>query len=408
MTIQLRRWKVAYFLGLATLLGYLDRVSISHALILIEQRLHLGPEQEGIILSAFSVGYVALMGIGGTLVDIYTPYVAMQIAIIVWSAATGATALCTGVASLFLVRFLVGAGEAPIFPAAASVVSSTFHASERGRATAIFDAGSYIGAALSAPVVIYLMLHWGWQLPFLICSGVGIVYLMIWREHMGSVLFKVEQHSAKWSFRLLRLAMTKPVLIGGVGFFCYNYGKSFFLTWLPLYLVRDRSMHVNMVGLAGALPAIAALIGEMLGGISVDILFRRFGSVAISRTVPVCIGLLLGSTLILAPLVKSNVLAIILLCIAFAGITSASPGIWTIPADIAPSSGLVGTVGGIQNTISNLAGFIAPLITGWALSKTGNFRLALAIAGGLCVCGAIAYSTIFMQISPRRTYNTAL
>ena len=84
----------------------------------------------------------------------------------------------------------------------------------------------------------------------------------------------------------------------------------------------------------------------------------------------------------------------------FAGTIAASPGIWAIPGDIAPRPELVGTVGGIQNTVSNLAGIVAPIATGYLVAASGTFFSALAVTAVLSVVGAASYWFVVGELTP--------
>ena len=110
--------------------------------------------------------------------------------------------------------------------------------------------------------------------------------------------------------------------------------------------------------------------------------------------------MLLSSVIIGAVFAQSAMVAIVLLSISYAAVISASTGIWAIPGDIAQHKNQVGTIGGIQNTFSNIAGIVAPIITGWLFGITHSFVLPLTISGVLAIVGAASYWFVVGELKP--------
>jgi len=110
--------------------------------------------------------------------------------------------------------------------------------------------------------------------------------------------------------------------------------------------------------------------------------------------------MLLSSVIIGAVFVPNAMMAIVLLSISYTAVISASTGIWAIPGDIAQHKNQVGTIGGIQNTFSNVAGIVAPIITGWLYGVTHSFVLPLTISGILAIVGAFSYWFIVGELKP--------
>lgn len=405
MNRTLYRWVLVTLLSGGILISYVDRVNLSHALLPLSKDLGLSPVEQGILLSAFSWGYVAFMGIGGWLVDRIGPVSASASAASIWSFATAATGVAWGFPSLLVSRIAVGLGESPIFPAAARIVRDNFPIEERGRATALFDAGSYAGIAISAPLVVYLIFAFGWRVSFLVCAGLGFVWVAVWLFFVGRYGpindLSIMQRAAPPSFtEVKRLILNRKVLGASYGFFCYNYSKSFFLTWFPAYLVSERGFTFLSVGVVAILPALCAIAGELIAGAWTDRLIRRNVSVTVARKLPICIGMVLASTVAITEIVSSQWAVVALLSFAFASTIAASPGIWAIPGDIAPSARHVGTIGGIQNTFSNIAGIVAPVITGLIVARTGSFATALTLSAVIAVSGAICYWFVVGELQP--------
>lgn len=412
------RWVIGFLMFIGITINYMDRVNISHAILVIAKEMNLTAFQQGIILSSFSWGYVFFMLIGGWLVDKWGPRITHTIAAVAWSAFTAMGALVNGFLPFLSSRILLGAGEAPIFPGNAHVVKEWYPLHERGKATAIFDVGSYVGAAFAAPLVIWMILSIGWRLSFIAFCGIGILWGIVWywyyrdpEEHKGlskSELNYIQGFHAP-SHSLAKKASLKDILpllkyrqIWGMslGFFCYNYLKNFFLTWFPSYLVAERGFSLIKVGVYALIPPACAIIGELAAGHITDKLIERGVSLTIARKAPLCIGMLLSSVIIGAVFVPNAMMAIVLLSISYTAVISASTGIWAIPGDIAQHKNQVGTIGGIQNTFSNIAGIVAPIITGWLFGITHSFVLPLTISGILAIVGSLSYWFIVGELKP--------
>lgn len=397
-----RRWGLAFLMAGGIAISYLDRVNLSHALVEIKKDLILSPSQQGILLSAFSWGYVLFMLLGGLIVDRFGPVRTAAAAATLWSLATAWTGAASGYVSLLTSRILIGISEAPIFPANARLVRENFPVAERGRATALFDSGSYVGTALSAPIVVPVIVYIGWRFSFFVCAALGLLWVGLWLARSRQLRSASQNSGGKErrvSLRHVKLfARNRAIWGASFGFFCYNYNKSFFLTWFPTYLIEDRHVRFLSIGLIGAIPPLAALLGEAAGGFATDRLVRRGHSLTVARKLPLCLGLVVGSLIAIPNAIASTPVAIGLLSLAFAGTISASPAIWAIPGDIAPDPAMVGTIGGIQNTISNLAGIVAPIVTGALVSRFDSFTPALACSGGVTCLGALSYWLLMGRI----------
>src|SRR6201991_4341722 len=334
------RWKIGFLMFLGILINYLDRVNISHTILLMSRDLILTPTQQGIVLSAFSWGYVLFMLPGGRLVDRFGPRAMSALSCATWSLFTGLIGVVSSFSGLVLLRVFLGVAEAPIFPGNAKVVRLWFPIEERGRATALFDVGSYVGASVAAPLVVFIMIGWGWRTAFLVCSIIGLAWSVVWYfyyrtpdEVSTSTTSKSRATDIGGDLRISWLSLLSNRTIVGMsfGFFCYNYLKSFFLTWFPSYLVSERGFTFIKVGVFSLIPPLCAVFGELFAGVITDMLIKRGTSVTLARKLPLCIGLLLSTSVVGAAFVETQVWVMVLLSISYASLIAASASIWAIP-----------------------------------------------------------------------------
>ncbi len=410
-----KRWIIGALMFFGIVINYMDRVNISHAILQIKTEFHLTSLQQGIILSSFSWGYVLFMLLGGYLVDKKGSRIMGALSCFFWSIFTGLGALAGNFKILLSSRILLGMGEAPIFPSNAKVVKQWFPLKERGRATALFDSGSYIGSAIAAPFIIYLMVTFGWRYSFAIFSILGIIWSAVWfyyyrdpenfkglsdEERAILPMQENKELDIKIKIPFKGLLMNRKIIGISIGFFCYNYLKSFFLTWFPTYLVMGKGFSLIKVGFIAMIPPLVAILGELLIGYLTDRMISKNINVSFARKIPLCLGMLISSVIIFSVFTTNIWTAIILLTISYTALISASPGIWAIPGDLSKSKSMVGTIGGIQNTFSNMAGIIAPIMTGFLLDKTGSFIVPIILSGVIAILGATSYWFIVGKLEP--------
>ena len=190
------RWFLVFLLFLLSAVSYLDRVNISIAGASIEHEYGFNHIKLGWVLSAFNWGYALSQAPGGRLADRFGPRRVLALGAVWWAVFTALTAAVPGqflfaVASLICVRFLLGIGEAVVYPASNRLIASWIPVRERGIANGIIFAGVGAGAAIASPLVRYIVEHQGWRWSFwisaLIGLGGGVVWFLIARD-------KPEQH----------------------------------------------------------------------------------------------------------------------------------------------------------------------------------------------------------------------
>ncbi len=415
------RWLVILLAFLGTTISYIDRACLGVAIPAIERDLKLDPSTVGAVLGAFFWTYALGQLPSGWLVDRIGARLSYTIAMLCWSVFTAATSLARGFASLFGLRLLLGAGESPAYPTNAKVVAEWFPRSERAFATSIFDNGARVGSALALPIVSAVIYFFGWRASFIVTGSMGLLWAIGWyvfyrqpSEHTwvndaerliinspseGSVT-RSEAAKPVTPIRWRDLFRYRTVWGMMLGFFCLSFVIYFFITWFPTYLVRARGFTLLRLGIYGTIPALFAIPCGYLGGYVSDILVRRGVRLTWARKIPIVIGMTTASSIALAVVVPSAAWALALLALCYGSLTFAAASIWSLPADVAPTPGHVGSIGGIQNFASNLAGVGISNFVGLMLERTGGFVAALLVAGGFAILGACSYLFIVGEIEP--------
>lgn len=403
------RWLMVFLAFVAIVTNYMDRANLAVALPYMNTDLHLSAGESGLILGAFFWTYAAFQIPAGMLVDRLGAKAVFAAAVVWWSAFTMATGLARGAASLLGLRFLLGVGEAGAFPAATKLVERWFPSTERGLASGIYDCGARGGTLIALPICTAIITAYGWKASFLFTGAVGLVWVVVWllvaSEFPSQNRFVNEAEAShieggaptpqkstvriKWG----KLFTSKVVWAMSLGFACQGYVIYFFITWYPTYLVKARGFTLLQLGFYGILPGLAGLVGSWFGGwISDKLAASRYG-LNFARKICIVVGMALSATIGLAGIATQAWVALLLLSIAFFGVSVATSSILALPADMSSRGerSVAGTVAGFQNCIANLAGIASPAVIGFLKDVTGSFTPGLVSASIVAIAGCLIY-----------------
>ena len=178
--------------------------------------------------------------------------------------------------------------------------------------------------------------------------------------------------------------------------YCINVLTWFFLTWFPIYLVKDRGMSILQVGFVATLPALCGFAGGLLGGVISDGLLRAGRSLSVARKAPIVGGLLLSTAIVGCNYVEAQWAVIALMSLGFFGKGVGSLG-WAVMSDVAPREA-TGLAGGLFNMCSNLAGIVTPIVIGAIVKQTGSFNGALVYVGAHALLAVVSFLVIVGEI----------
>jgi ACS family glucarate transporter-like MFS transporter len=409
------RWWVAFMMWLAIAVNYFDRGNISVAIPLMAKEFHLSPAIMGVVLSAFFWPYFLLQVPAGWFADKVGHRISLALSVGSWSIATAATSAARGTLSLVGFRVLLGIGESGAYPSAAGVTARWFPDKERSRVSAIFDSGSKLGASISLPVTAWLILMIGWRTAFILSGAIGVIWTIIWwwyydepekHKYMNAAELKYIREGQvkreglgtqpmKW-YELLKY---RNIWAMCLGFFTTNYVSYFFYTWFPVYLIQVHKLPLIKMGLVASVPLIVSMFVEVAAGCFADHLYARGWPVTKVRKLLLVTGELLAVTIVLAVFAHTVVGATIVMTICKSGHTMANSQVWTLPGDVSPQN-MTSQVASLQNTVSNLAGVVGPIVTGVLLQVTRSFDAALFVIGGVAVLGAMNYLFLLGKVEP--------
>ena len=423
------RWFLVFWLFVLSAVSYLDRVNISVAGGAIADAYHLSNFQLGNVFSALLAGYALFQTVGGRLADRFGPRRVLTAGVLWWGIFTALTALVpaniAGALYLFMaVRFLLGAGEAVIYPSANQFVARWIPVPERGTANGWIFAGVGAGAGLTPPLVRYMMVHYGWRSSFWVCATIGVaagaVWFLVARDTPGAhprvsaselaaiqsgltlgVATKLPRpgKAVKTLVPWKQVLRSKEVWAVTVSYFCYGYVAWIFFSWFFLYLAKVRGLDLKASSFYSMLPPLAMLVGCLLGGALNDRLTRRLGP-RVGRCILAAGAITVAGIFIgFGSQVQSARLASLVLAGGAGALYLSQSSFWSVTADIAGVSS--GSVSGFMNTGNQIGAFITASLTPWIGDRFG-WTASFLVGAALCLLGAASW----LLVDPARTLQT--
>ena len=415
------RWFLVFALFILSAVAYLDRVNISIAGSSIAAEYHLSNVQLGWIFSAFLVGYALFQTPGGWLADRLGPRRVLTAGVLWWGIFTALTAVVStklAFAVLFFaaVRFLLGAGEAIIYPASNQFVSRWIPSAERGIANGLIFAGVGVGAGVTPILITHIMVRYGWRWSFWMSAIIGLIAGTVWyfvardtpEEHShvsvpelthiqaGRTAKSVSDGRIAWS----TIIASKEVLALTLSYFTFGYVAWIFFSWFFIYLAKVRGLDLKVSAFYTTLPFLAMAACSPLGGAISDKLTKLYGKRA-GRCGIAVFGLLLTAVfLAFGSQVQSARLASVVLAGGAGALYLSQSSFWSVTADIA--SGSSGSVSGFMNMGNQFGGALTASLTPAIASRFG-WTTSFCVAAGLSVLGAAAW----LLVDPERALAPA-
>jgi ACS family D-galactonate transporter-like MFS transporter len=389
-----RRWGIVGLLFSASMLNYMDRATVSMALPFISSDLRLGPAAKGELLSVFFASYALMQIPIGWCADRFNLKWLYAGMFLLWSLAQGLSGFTASLAALMMFRVILGIGESIYLPGGTKIVSLLFTPAKRGLPSGLFDFGTRTGLVLDGILIPWMIVHYGWRRMLMLVGFAALLWLIPWILVFPSGLRapkRTADSRPRVSFwRTAWVLISNRNLIGiCLGFFCFDYYWYLLVNWLPDYLVTVRHLTILKAGLFASLPFFVFGVSEPLGGWIADGLTRRGVSETFARKGVVTAAFLMGLLLTPAALVESASAAILLIMGASL-VGLATGNLLAILQACAPPAE-VGIWTGVENFVGNVAGFLAPLATGFLISWTGSYLPGFALAAVTLVAGLLAY-----------------
>lgn len=388
---------------LVNILNYADRYVLPAVLPKMHTDLGLTPLQEGLLGSSFLLVYAIATLPLGVWADRSIRKNIVSFCVGIWSLATVLAGFARNFVQLFLVRSVLGIGEAGYAPASLSMLGDYFSKEHRGRVLSYWSMGTLLGAALGFTIggLVADRLNWRWAfyivgIPGLICA------FLAWRmvepergafeseDKPGAESETVGTESLShggidkdfWgTVGKLRAIPTYWVLVGALVFSFFTIGGTSF--WLPSYIVNGFGLTVTSAGLlSGIVLVTGGLVGTVVGGWLADLLQKRRPE---GRLLVAMLGLLSGGPLVLLALFI-HTLWLFAVVFILAGITlnfCTGPLNAVIQDVIAPK--MRATALGLSLLLAHLLGDAASPFAIGAIAGHLTLRVALMLTAPTCL-----------------------
>jgi len=387
---EIRLSRVLFLLALSVFINYLDRGNLSIAAPLLKDEFQLSATQLGVLLSSFFWTYSFFLPVSGWLVDRLDVKWVLASGFFLWSAATAATGVAHAFGTLLLARLAPGAGESVSYPACSTILSRYLPEHKRGFANASIVAGMALGPAFGTLAGGILMTRFGWRPIFLVVGLTSLLWLVPWLRWMPKVHRDSPSQSGLSAPGMLQILEQRSAWGTCAALFCMNYLMYFLLTWLPFYLMQERHFSLAaMAKIAGLAYFLMAVAATSAGWVS-DRSIASGKTPTLVRKTFMVVGQVGAGISLAACVVSGPVLSVVclLLAAAFWGISASNT--WAITQTLAGPQA-AGKWTGLQNFLGNLAGWIAPVVTGLVVDKTGRFFWAFIITAVIALLGSLSW-----------------
>jgi ACS family tartrate transporter-like MFS transporter len=394
-------WRLIPFMSLMYVVSFLDRVNISFAALTMNRDLGFSPEAYGFGAGIFFWGYFLFEVPSNLMLQKVGARLWMCRICVTWGLLSMLTAFVKDPVSFSVVRFLLGAAEAGLYPGMVLYMTYWFPASTRARFIALFLAGVPLSNVIGAPISGWLLgvsghgLHgWQWMLilegiPSLFC-GVATLWLLPDGPAKANWLSQEEKDIIQ-----ARLAAEPPGALHGFKEMLLD--KRIWILMIPDFSIVIALYGLNLwqpqmikamgytniqTGFIVALPYLLAMGAMVALGYSSD----RSGE----RAWHVAFGAFAGAVgMAGAMLLTNHALIFASLCLACCGIYAALAVFWTLPSSLLRGTAAAGGLA-LLNSFSNLGGFFGPYLMGWAKQTTGNFTLGMELLAGMLVLAGVS------------------
>ncbi len=168
------------------------------------------------------------------------------------------------------------------------------------------------------------------------------------------------------------------------------------MTWFPTYLLEYRHLSLKSVGTLAALPLLAGMVGDIVGGTLTDTVYRKTGKLKFARRVVAAPAMLAsGAFLIPAAMAHSAWTAILCLTASLFFLELVISPAWAVPMDVGGEYS--GTVSGVMNMAGSLAASISPIVFGVLVQR---WIAPFFISAGVLLTGALIWTFL---IDPERS-----
>ncbi len=405
------RWVICAVLFFGISKNYVDRQVLGVLKVTLQQDFGWNEIDYSNLVFAFQAAYAVGLLVVGRFIDRVGTRLGYGVAMVFWSLASMAHAMCGSLLSFGIARAALGLGESGAFPASMKTVTEWFPQKERALATGIFNAGTNVGAIITPIVVPWITIHFGWRWAFLITGAIGFLWFLVWM----AVYRKPEDHPQCSSAELeyIRSDREKPTqripwarLLGYRQTWAFLLAKFltdpiwwFYLFWIPGFLQKQHGLNLIQIGLPIVVIYAISDGGSIAGGWLSSQFIRRGYSVNTGRKVAMLICAVCVVPIVYAYRAEGLWSTTLLIGLAAAAHQGFSANLFTTAPDMFPSHAVASVVG-IGGTAGALGGMLIASVVGHVLQATGSYFIPFLIAGMAYLIALGVMQLIVPQLQP--------
>ncbi|MEH2919596.1 MFS transporter [Samsonia erythrinae] len=425
------RFVVLALIFIVYTLNYADRTNIGAVLPFIIEEFHINNFEAGAIASMFFLGYALSQIPAGFLIAKKGTRGMVAVSIFGFSAFTWLMGTASSVLSLKFIRLGLGLTEGPCPVGLASTINNWFPAKEKATATGVYIASTMFAPILVPPLAVWIAVTYGWRWVFFSFAIPGLVIAVVWyllvkskpseskfvsKEELDYInadhaqtdtvrqnividkkfntldkFIKVRELSPISTVK--GLFTSKNILGDCLAYFMMVSVLYGLLTWIPLYLVKEKGFDFMSMGLVATMPCIGGFIGAIFGGyVSDKLLGRRRKPTMIFTAISTILMMIIMLNIPQSTFAVCAGLFFVGLCLNIGWPAFTAYGMAASDSNTYPITAAVINTGG------NLGGFVSPMLAGFLLDNTGSFSTVFIYFG---ICAAIGLISILVIDEPR-------
>lgn len=386
--------RIVPFAIIAFLISYIDRINIGFAALQMNDDLAISPAAYGLAGGLFFLAYCFFEVPSNILMEKFGAKIWLTRIMITWGIISLLMAFVTGPHSLYLIRVLLGAAEAGLFPGLLLYFTYWFPSEYRARVISLLFMATPIASIIGSPVSAVLLetegwmgMH-GWQWLFIaeaipaILLGVFTFFFVVnkpvnarWlsAEEKAWLMYKINEESGKNEKPnkkgFLKALLNKSVVILSLVYAGSSSIVNGLTLWLP-QVIKSFQLSNMYTGMINSLLFLMASLGMVWWGHHSD----RTGERSWHTSLPLALAAIsLASFTFFS---SSLTMAFIVLCITLAATYAAKAPFWALASKhLSSSSAAVGLAA--INALGNLGGFGGSYMIGLIKGQTGSFTYAL-------------------------------
>ncbi|MGY6027407.1 MFS transporter [Phytobacter sp. AG2a] len=408
-------------------INYADRTNIGAVLPFIIEEFHINNFEAGAIASMFFLGYAISQIPAGFFIAKRGTRGVVALSIFGFSAFTWLMGTVSSVFGLKLVRLGLGLSEGPCPVGLASTINNWFPAKEKATATGVYIAATMFAPIIVPPLAVWIAVTWGWRWVFYSFAIPGIFIAIVWYLFVKSrpadsgfvseaelavinadtneqqqVRQNIEMHprfaTLDKFIRVKKLApiatvkglfTSKNILGDCLAYFMMVSVLYGLLTWIPLYLVKEKGFDFMRMGLVASMPCIGGFVGAIGGGfISDKLLGRRRKPTMIFTAISTVIMMVIMLNIPQSTLAVCTGLFFVGLCLNIGWPAFTAYGMAVSDSKTYPIASSIINSGG------NLGGFVSPMVAGYLLDTTNSFNSVFTYFGACAAIGLLIILTL--------------